>query len=672
MALLNKYIYLIIIVLYPFITPGQSQNFIADSLRTIELNKNAREFFDKGQFPQALDVFNELLMLGKKKYGDNNYNLGLIYLRIGATYRNLGQLDLALQNYKLAEINFLLAENYPFRQMISLYINIGIVYRSKLDYNKALQYFEQALSISLNETKASPEALARINYNVAESYYLTNNYEKATDIIHKNINVAYLEDKILYHELLANMFQVKGDTVKSKNNYQKVIDLTIALDETNFNNIATTYLNYSFFLISSNQFSEATETLKKAYNLIQLSKPVNAMVLSDYYEMEGRFASNNPVATKNLESFKKQKKQNLHDAIEWYKKGLLALKFPKYYSLETVKESKNWLSLMNCIDLLKNIGDNYNELANLEQTKENLIFTESMAQAINNYQIVGSLIQRARREISDDESKILLTTLEYSTFYEIIQISYTAYSITKDSKYLDLAFQNAERIKSSSVFEKISDQLALENSLVPDSLLNAEKKLNNTISVFSEKLYTENSRPNPDSILINEYNNEIFTATRKREELNRYMESEYKDFYDLKYSNSMLSIKDIQQKLKKDQVIIEYVLNETDTVTELYSFIISTENIDFYKQKVNSEFLNSIETVFYFMSNTEYMFTKNEDSKQFCLSSNQLYKYLILPYKNQIQNKKISFYIPFWIIIYLLMLCWKICRILLKPLNSIN
>jgi CHAT domain-containing protein len=48
------------------------------------------------------------------------------------------------------------------------------------------------------------------------------------------------------------------------------------------------------------------------------------------------------------------------------------------------------------------------------------------------------------------------------------------------------------------------------------------------------------------------------------------------------------------------------------------------------------------------------MLTKKEDSKQFCFSSNQLYKNLILPYKNLIKNKKITIipdgklsYIPF-------------------------
>jgi hypothetical protein len=202
------------------------------------------------------------------------------------------------------------------------------------------------------------------------------------------------------------------------------------------------------------------------------------------------------------------------------------------------------------------------------------------------------IIDKMRKEISDDESKIQLTTLEYSTFYQIIQISYTAYSITKDFKYIELAFQNAERAKGSSVFDKISDQLALEKSLVPDSLLQLEKKLNNTIAIFSEKLHEENSNLIPDSILIKEYNYEIFEASRKREELNRYLENKFSDFYDLKYSNSMFSAKEIQQKLKEDQIIIEYVLNETDSITELYSFIISKNNIEFIKQKIKDKKLS--------------------------------------------------------------------------------
>ncbi|HSO88958.1 MAG TPA: CHAT domain-containing protein [Draconibacterium sp.] len=654
MTILCKYRYLIIIILYPLFSQGQNQNFISDSIRAIDLNKKAIQLYQKGLHTQALDTFFESLQLRKKIYGSENYNLAAAYLGIGVIYKSLGQLDLAIQNYDLAEINYSLAKSYPYKQMVNLYVNIGTVYRSKLDYNRALQYFEQALAISQNEIKASPEEIAGINYNIAEIYYRLKNDDEAIKLINNNIHDANTEDQILFYELLAFIYQIKGDISKSKKNYQNAIELTISINEKNHINVAISYLNYTNLLILINQFTEAEETLKKSFDIMQLTNPINGQVLWKYYLFKGLLVNNQPVSTQNLDSFKKQKKQNLNEAIRLYKKGLEVLNFPENYTLGNSIDSERILSLVDCITLLKLVADGYNDLANLEQTKDNIVFSESMAQTIYNYQIVSSLIQQARKEISDDESKIQLTALEYATFYRIIQISHTAYSITKDPKYLELAFENAERIKSSSVFDKISNQLALENSLVPDSLLNMEQKLNNTITIFSEKLYEESSKSEPDSSLIKEYNNEIFEAQRDREELNRYLETEYKDFYNLKYSKSMFSVKDIQQKLKRDQIIIEYVLNENDTMTELYSFVISSDNIEFSKQKVNHDFLKSLETMFYFMSNSEYLFTKKEDSKQFCVASNQLYKNLILPFKNQIQNKKITIipdgklsYIPF-------------------------
>ncbi len=654
MTINKKYKYLIVIILYPFFCQSQNSSFISDSIQSVSLYKEAISFYQKGLYTKALDTFNESLNLRKKLFGSKNKNLAGVYIGIGRTYRNLGQLDLALQNYELAEINYSLAEKYPYLQMANLFINIGNVYRSKLDYIKALQYFEHALLIFRNEISSSPQEIAGLNYSIADLYYITNQTDNAIEIANRNLKIAYPEDQVLFYDLLASIYQIKGDMSKSKEYFKKAIDLNVELNKDNYLNIATSYIKYSGFLISIDQFTDAEEMLNKAFQNIQLSKIVNGIVMSDYYKNAGLLAENKPVATQNIEGFKKQKVHNLNDAIILYKKGLTALNFSQNYSIEIVNESPKWLSLMDCILILKLIADNYYELSNLEQSKDAIILNESMLQAINNYEILGSLIQRARKEISDDASKIQLTELENATFNQIVKISYSAYSITRDNKYLELAFENAERIKSSSVFEKISDQLALENSLVPDSLLNLERKFNNTITIFSNKLHEENSKSNTDSALIIEYNKEIFAATRNREDLNRLMESEYKDFYDLKYSNSMLSAKEIQQKLKKDQVIIEYVLNETDSVTELYSFLISTGNLDFYKLKIETNFSKSVKEMFDFMSSTEYMFTKKEDVRQFCIFSNELYKSLILPFKNQIENKNLTIipdgklsYIPF-------------------------
>ncbi|MGE0019823.1 MAG: CHAT domain-containing protein [Draconibacterium sp.] len=626
---------------------AQTNNFYSDSIRALELNRKANDLGRQGLYAQSLSVFFESLKLRQKIYGEDDPKLAPVYLGLGVTYKSLGQLDLALKYYKQAE------KNYKSPSIV-LYTNIGSVYQSKLDFTNALVYYEQALTLAKTNSKSSVSDIAGIYYNIADIYYLTNRYDDALKTAKQNVNQAYIIDQIQFNTMLAYIYQMKGEIKNSIISYQKRVKLTVDLYGDNHIEVAKAYLSYSFFLTSNNQFQEAEKNLKNAYQIISQIPSPSKQVLSDYYKWEGYWHEKQVVATENISTFKKQKRQNLEEALEWYKKSLNALNFSFDETNESDLISENYVSLINCIAVLKLVADIYTEIDNLEKTEDNQVFSASLAKAIETYQIIGTLIQRARKEISNDESKMELTTLEYATFSQIIQASYSAYIITKDNKYLELAFQNAERLKSSSLFEKISNQLALENSRVPDSLLQMEFKLNNTIAIFNEKIIEENSQQIPDSIKLKEYNNEVFNATRQREELNRVIESEYNDFYELKYSKSMLTARSISEKLKEDQVIIEYYINENDSLTELYTFVLGKHVTDFRKQRLPSEFHFWVENMFQFMSDSEFLLTKNDDAKEFCNASYNLYRYLILPFENELKNKKITIipdgklsYIPF-------------------------
>jgi CHAT domain-containing protein/tetratricopeptide (TPR) repeat protein len=654
MTIAKKTILFIIITLYSFASVGQNQNYISDSIRAVDLHTAARQLFQDELYTQSLDSFKLALELRKKLWGVENEKLASTYSALGIVYGRLGQLDMALQNYQLAESNYLLAKNFPARSMVSLFINIGIVYRFKLDYQKALQYYNQALSMAINNLNGSKEEIAEINYTIAELYYLIDDYDKALKIVKENIKMAYIEDQLLYFELLAFINQQKGNLTEAKKNYTDLIDLTIDMYGKNDIEVAIASVNYANFLISNNDFNEAQQALDRASRIYSLHNLVNGILYSEYCKNRAMLEDNKPVETRNLTLFKNQKKENLEKAIEWYRKSLQSLEFPEDYTPEEKLETGDLLSVNHSLEILKLMADNYDELSRLEQNSELPVFNTSMERAIETYRIIGSIIQQARRQLSDDESKIQLTALEYSTFQKIIQISYTAYSITKDPQYLEMAFRNTERIKGSSVFDKVSDQLALDNSVVPDSILNLEKKLNQTIAIYTNKLHQEQNAQNPDSVLLSEYTNQIFNNTRDRDELNRFIESEYSDFYELKYSNSLLTAREIQDMLPENQAIVEYVINEIDDQSELYTFIIQRDEISFRKQMLEKDFDRHVENMFHFMSSNEYMFTKNSDSKQFCVSSTQLYKSLIEPIQYQIRNKKITIipdgklsYVPF-------------------------
>ncbi len=587
-------ILLIFMTLQTFYSFSQNQKFYSDSIRARELYRKAIICGIDGMHLQALDTFLCSLEIRKKIYGNPHYSLGAVYSGIGIQYLALGQNEKSLKFLSLAEENYQLRKNYKTDPRIRLYRNFGNVYRSKLNYKEALRYYQESLNIYSKKVNYSEEEIAEANYYIAEIYYLTNEYDKSVKLINQNIDNAYAEAKIRYFELLAFIYQIKGNIIEASKNYQNAIDLTIDFYGDKSINVAIEYLNYTLFLLVNIEYKEATNTLEKAYGIIKVTQPVFGNELADYYNLKGRYFRNLPIKKQDIRSFSEEKKRNLNKAINYYSKALSAIKFPVPYSLDDINNSANWLSLIDCINYLKRIGDTYKEIAKVEQNKESENYIKSLTDAIDSYKIVGALIQKARMELSSDESKIQLTELEYSTFQNLIETAFDVYTVTNNTEFIELAFINAERIKSSSVFDKLSNESAIENSLIPDSLIQLERRFNNTIAIYSEKLFQENNEDIPDTFLLGEYNTQIFEASRKREELNRYLESEFSDYYELKYAASLLSISKIQQKLKYSEIILEYVLNEKDSLTALYTFVISKNKMDLIKQNVGIDFLKSI------------------------------------------------------------------------------
>lgn len=634
--------FLYLVLLFTTLTSySQPIDTIAVKQRARELSRVGRQLGYEGKYTEALDSFKLFLNFRKKIYGERDYLLGSPYMSIGIAYNNLGQNNLALKNYKLAEENYSLDEDKKQLALGMVYHNIGNIYRAKLDYNNALNYFNQSLN---NFKERSPDDLAKIaeaNYSIAEINLLQNNYDVSLGIIATNYIHADTLTKIYFDDLSAINYQRKGLYKESEKHYKRAIELTKLYFGINNLDLAYAYMNYADFLSEVNKFDEALTMMDKALAIIRQYQKNIGRQLSQYFKIMGKLYESRTVIAPQISNFKRQKIDNLRMSLNYYAKGLEALGVESSdYNIDLISP-ETCLSIMECINLVKHIGDVNYDLAMLEKKERSNLYEDQLNLALQNYNSASSLIQTARKEISNDESKLQLAELGYSTFVKTIETAFLAYEQNKDDNYLEIAFNNSEQLKSSAVFDKISNDLAQENSIIPDSLLELESKLNNTISIYSEKLFEENNYDDSDSTLITEYDTKIFDASKQRDELNRYLEEEFADYYDLKYSNTMQSAADIQKQLHKKEALIEYVITETDSLSHLYTFLITHNKKELLQHKIDSKDLRALETVFRFMSTPNYIFTRNEDSKEFCEAANELYKLLIHPIRKELTNKNI-------------------------------
>ena len=633
---------LLFYLLIPNLIWGQTENTESFRLKSIELYRTGINLNESGRSFEALDTFRLALEYRKKAYPHDKYYLGGTYMALGITLKLLGRNNEALESYNLAKECYNLKNDINPAVFANLYRNIGNVYRSQLDYINALNYFDQALSIYLKNEEENKIQINDSYYAIAEVNNLLGNHSKALDILKSFLPEVDDFNKIYYNELIAIINQNLHNNDDAKKYYLQTIKLTRNYYGTDHIQTAIEYLNYAEFLASVSEFDEGITNLEHAFTIIGQTQKNKGVELARYYEYKGRLFYSKSIATSNILTFRQQRIQNLKESIFWYNKCLDALYTGEDQAILDKFSTTNNLSFTYFMTILKSIADSYYELAIVYKDEKGPSYAQSIEESLIYYKKISQLLQRARQEISGDESKIQLAQLEYETFTRTIEASYIAYETEGKSEFLELAFNNSEQIKSSSVFDKISTNFAQENSLVPDSLLELESKLNNTVSFYNQKLYDESSQGRPDSALIQEYNEKIFEANHQRDELNRLLEEEYPDYYDLKYSNSMLTINDIQKDIAKKDAILEYVLNESDTTQELFTILITKDKKEIIRQVLSDEMAHSMQYIFNFMTTPNYIFTRNEDSKEFCMAANNMYKLLIEPFSNDIEEKNLT------------------------------
>jgi CHAT domain-containing protein/tetratricopeptide (TPR) repeat protein len=650
MKLLFISFFSISVVLY---TSAENQH-INDSTLAEQTYFEAANLIRNGLYSGAIKPLKISLEIREKLYSKESYEFGLVHNALGITYRNLGNLNKAIEHFLYAEEAYLSVLDKNNLAIARLYNNTGNVYYNKLNYGTASDYYQKALNIFENQDEIDKAGIADVYYSLANTHFRLIKYNEALNIIDKYNTQAYSDTKLYFLSLKAAIYQELNQFNEAYSSYRNAINHARDLYSDSDLNLAFEYINFSDFLIKNNKIDEAESTLNFVQDIFMQNNIQEGLYFSLYLKTKGLLYENLVVETRNIETFRSRKTSNLTEAIKSYGKGLEALGMDLNSLTDASVSVASTLSLTQSLELLKLIADTYIQIFDIYLHTTHQKKEQSIKYALDYYKITSNLIQQARREIYSDENKIQLSEIEEATFLKIIHTAYKAHEIAPASEVTEFAFSSAERMKASSVFDRLSDQFAKENSLVPDSLTELERSLNYSITSHNEKLFNLRRSDNPDQTEIASIDSTLFQLKKQRDELSQHIEKNYNDYFNLKYANSTVSISEIQKNLNSNEVLIEYVLNETGIIPELYAFCISGSYIGFHQIEIDSSFVYSVEKTFRFISNPAYLFTRNDNSKEYCVAAHHLYQKLVEPFTDIIQNKKLTIipdgklsYLPF-------------------------
>ena len=221
----------------------QAQNLTEKEKEVIKSKINfnisqAQKNIDNNQYYKAQSDLDEALALANQI--NDNKNIGLIYSKIGKiqfiteeSNEALQTLIKAIEKQRFAEDNINIAETYK---------TIGIVYMSKNNFNRALDYFTSAEVLFENEDLHDFEAES-VLYK-GDAYYNLENYEEAEIEYEKAVSISksYLNNKILssaYVHLGKNKIKLgqfaeaeklitQGLTIAQKTNFPSITNIAYA------------------------------------------------------------------------------------------------------------------------------------------------------------------------------------------------------------------------------------------------------------------------------------------------------------------------------------------------------------------------------------------------------------------------------------------------------------
>ena len=563
------------------------------SLAPVSYNNIGTIYLDKGDYDRALEYLQKALSIRRQALEEENTEIARFYNNIGLVYKGKGDYDQALEFFqKSLSINLrLFGEENIF--VADDFNNIGTVYSHKADYDQAIKYYEKSLSANLKILGENHQDVAGNYINIGIIYWRKGDYEKALEIHHKSLAILlglFNED----NNTVAQNYMYIGNAYRDKGDYEQALE----------------YIGKSLS-IRQKLFGEKNPDVAESYlNIARVYERQNNFTLSLDYCQNSIVALVSQFNDKSI-----------------YANPSLAGINSESYLLHALKLKAK---------IFRTSGQNENSVQ---------IAKSNYEMALSTYKLAVELIDKMRIGYKAEGSKLFLGEQVSEIYDEAIQTSLKLYEITNQEKYKEQAFIFAENSKATVLQEGLAEVQVIKFANLPSALLEEERQLKINLAFYETKLQNEYQKPVAaipdelgkdfrDSIKISEYENHLFELKYRYANLISDFETNYPEYYDLKYQTSTISLHEIQKLLPDSTALIEYFVGDS----LVFIFTVLKDDLDIQTVKKTNNFSQLIKDFYTSILKTE--------TEKFINSSNELSRMLILPVINKISAVKNLVIIP--------------------------
>ena len=548
---------------------------------------------------QAIDIFHNLLPKADSCLSPDHHYFGLINNYLGTLNQIKGNFDRALEHYHTAQPLFEARYIEPHDRLAEIYYSMGTCYYYKGEFGQSLDYFQKHVQV---EGQVKPGKIGRLasgHQNIGNCLRNMGDFDQSISHYHRSMDIRasgpkYKEaDQAVTYVLLGLAYEEKGSFKEALKWHRKAIPILKQASQLHF-------ANHIYGLMSIGRIHQANEMTDSALvyfqEALELQKPFENYIgphVADVYLKIGEiYAGNN----------------NYDDALVQYQIALDKRK--SYYSDRHPLVAETWLAfgklmrdqhryeeafsfiqkafIANTRSFSDSLNDAYVALDQVFDPYRMLEIQASKAEiyhewaehvadrdiqihlhtlAITNYQHFATFTHNLRRKYKIESSKLHLLDHTRPVFENAIQSCYKLFRMTGDPLSLHKAFQIAEQSKSMLLSDAVQAAGALQFAGIPASLIEQEMQLKQELEYLIQKARTSKER--------GEWEGKRFETERKYEKFIQKLESDYPQYYKLKYQNDLINIADIQRILPPQTVLLSYFCGDKSA----WVFTLSASNL---------------------------------------------------------------------------------------------
>lgn len=588
-----------------------------------------------GDFRKMNEFSEKSVNEGRKLYGKSSPELlkGLTNLVI--TTMNLKEYEKSIDyaNEAISILNLNKGKGSLTESDISdLYLNIGVCYFRLADYSKAMIYLERAEYSYLKGNLSKDERYINLLNNLAVTYGLMGMNDKSAEYYEKGLTLASSSNTALSFNIV-NSYAILLGNIGNKEKGARLLEDALARAEKTYGKSSRDYFsvlnNYAEYLRTFNiDIKKSLELYEKCYSYILKHEQdifLKDQILTGY-------------------SLTLSRNGNTEKAIEIIQNLLFTgltppgdASVPENPDPELLQSDQRTLSVLRA---------KYRILWDIYLKTDDINYLKLIA---NTSELVIRILEKVRINISEEESRLILGNRYRDSYLLAIRDLNLCYQQTNDLSFLEKAFVHSEKSKVAGLLAATRELKAVQLH-IPENIASAEQSVQNEISQVSAEISEEKNRPSPDFSILELLNNKFISLSRERDSLIKLFESNYPEYYQLKYNTEAVSIKDVPKITGKNSNYLSYVVSDS----VVYLFILNRKYCKLVTIPVDPEFFSDVEKFRTLLISPSFENNAGGEFMQFKQIGYRLYKSLLLPAENYLISNRLIIspdnilsYIPF-------------------------